>query len=449
MVSTRQCTTKFSVGETVLCYEPDESKAKVLYESKILEIDFTKDEKGKKVPEYFVHFSGWNKSWDRWVLEDQIVAGTEVNRQRMKRLHEEAVNRLKNRKKRKSITPNVDTPNTNVESGLDDAPSTQSVPTPSSPSAPSIDIEIPCALKLKLEDDCYFIKRKKKLVRLPRSPNVIDILKEYINHVTLQESHQQPSNDVQSSVKIVKEVMDGLRVYFDFTLPSLLLYNIERDQHEKAMKEAAMKRQKTNDVKTNYPSDVNTTLEKSSIKIENIVEEGNEKNETKPSIKSKRTTEKCADEPSKDDESNGRVLRRRSKRQSVSSTSSSASSNTPGKIPGTPKAPQGVSSDTKTTTKKGVKRKLPASTIAKEEDAVVDLNTAETSIPPVISPSQVYGVEHLLRLFVRLPSLLAKTKIEDSRLPFLLHHLTDFLSYLSTRVNTLTSEDAYGDIAVL
>lgn len=35
MVSTRQCSTKFSVGETVLCYEPDESKAKVLYESKV------------------------------------------------------------------------------------------------------------------------------------------------------------------------------------------------------------------------------------------------------------------------------------------------------------------------------------------------------------------------------------------------------------------------------
>ena len=41
----------------------------------------------------------------------------------------------------------------------------QLVLTPSSPSAPSIDIEIPCALKLKLEDDCYFIKRKKKVRR--------------------------------------------------------------------------------------------------------------------------------------------------------------------------------------------------------------------------------------------------------------------------------------------
>ena len=40
MVSTRQGTTKFSLGETVLCYEPDESKAKVLYESKVYDVIF-------------------------------------------------------------------------------------------------------------------------------------------------------------------------------------------------------------------------------------------------------------------------------------------------------------------------------------------------------------------------------------------------------------------------
>ena len=32
-----------------------------------------------------------------------------------------------------------------------------------SPELPKIEIEIPSQLKLKLEDDCYFIKRKKKV----------------------------------------------------------------------------------------------------------------------------------------------------------------------------------------------------------------------------------------------------------------------------------------------
>ena len=30
--------------------------------------------------------------------------------------------------------------------------------------------------------------------------------------------------------------MDGLRIYFDFTLPTLLLYNFEREQYQSVMK---------------------------------------------------------------------------------------------------------------------------------------------------------------------------------------------------------------------
>lgn len=35
MVSTRGPKYKFSIGERVLCYEPDPTKAKVLYDSKV------------------------------------------------------------------------------------------------------------------------------------------------------------------------------------------------------------------------------------------------------------------------------------------------------------------------------------------------------------------------------------------------------------------------------
>ncbi|CAB3992699.1 male-specific lethal 3 homolog isoform X1, partial [Paramuricea clavata] len=396
----------------------------------VLEVDFTKDEKGKKVPEYFVHFSGWNKSWDRWVMEDQIVPGTEMNRQRMKRLHEEAITCLKNRKKRKSAPANVDTSKSQLETSSESlsATPTQCIQTPSSPSEPHIDIEIPCALKLKLEDDCYFIKRKKKLVRLPRSPNVIDILKEYVNHVTLQEDQQQPSPDVQSSVNIVKEVMDGLRVYFDFTLASVLLYNMERDQHDRVMHETGVKRQ--NEVKTDEQSDNNVFFEKSRKKNDSTVDEAKEKSETKPSINSENTAEKSTDE-SKDDQSNGRVLRRRSKRHSVSaSTTSSLTSSTSGATIAAREGSQNVASDTKTSAKKGMKRKLATPKEDEEnsstsEKSSITAESSSTSSP--IRPSQVYGIEHLLRLFVRLPSLLAKTTIEENKLSLLLHHLKEFL----------------------
>ena len=56
MVSTRGLKVKFSEGERVLCYEPDPSKTKVLYDSKVLEVICNKDSKGKKLVEYLIHF---------------------------------------------------------------------------------------------------------------------------------------------------------------------------------------------------------------------------------------------------------------------------------------------------------------------------------------------------------------------------------------------------------
>ena len=57
MVSTRGVKIKFSEGERVLCYEPDPSKTKVLYDSKVLEVVCNKDSKGRvKQVEYLIHF---------------------------------------------------------------------------------------------------------------------------------------------------------------------------------------------------------------------------------------------------------------------------------------------------------------------------------------------------------------------------------------------------------
>ena len=83
--------------------------------------------------------------------------------------------------------------------------------------------------------------------------------------------------------------MDGLRVYFDFTLSSLLLYNMERDQHDRVMHDTALKRH--NEVKTEEQSDNNVFVEISEKKNDSIVDEAKEKSETGES-----TTEKCTDE---------------------------------------------------------------------------------------------------------------------------------------------------------
>ncbi|GKU94808.1 hypothetical protein SLEP1_g8245 [Rubroshorea leprosula] len=47
-----------------------------------------------------------------------------------------------------------------------------------------------------------------------------------------------------------------------------------------------------------------------------------------------------------------------------------------------------------------------------------------------VSPSTVYGAEHLLRLFVKLPELLAYANVEEETLTNLQQKLLDFLKFL-------------------
>ena len=60
---------RFSEGEKILCFS-----GPLIYEAKILKVE-TDDKKTK----YLIHYHGWNKSWDEWVDEAQILKHTELN----------------------------------------------------------------------------------------------------------------------------------------------------------------------------------------------------------------------------------------------------------------------------------------------------------------------------------------------------------------------------------
>lgn len=86
----------FAMGEYVLCFEPDPTKARVLYEAKVLDTTTTKDISGAKIPAYHVHFQGWNNSWDRIVPETYVLKNTDENKQLMKKIsghHKEISNK--------------------------------------------------------------------------------------------------------------------------------------------------------------------------------------------------------------------------------------------------------------------------------------------------------------------------------------------------------------------
>ena len=68
---------KYKEGERVLCFEPDPTKVRVVYDAKILQISVTSDEKkSKSTHEFLVHFQGWNASWDRFVPQSYLLKVT-------------------------------------------------------------------------------------------------------------------------------------------------------------------------------------------------------------------------------------------------------------------------------------------------------------------------------------------------------------------------------------
>lgn len=67
---------KFQDGEKVLCFH-----GPLLYEAKTV-----KSELKDKVLQYYVHYAGWNKNWDEWVPETRILKHNEVGLQKQKEL---------------------------------------------------------------------------------------------------------------------------------------------------------------------------------------------------------------------------------------------------------------------------------------------------------------------------------------------------------------------------
>ncbi|OAO98493.1 hypothetical protein AXX17_AT4G42480 [Arabidopsis thaliana] len=87
-------------------------------------------------------------------------------------------------------------------------------------------IQIPASLKKQLIDDWEYIAQKDKVVKLPRSPNVDEILSKYLEFKTKKDGMVTDS---------VAEILKGIRSYFDKALPVMLLYKKERRQYQESI----------------------------------------------------------------------------------------------------------------------------------------------------------------------------------------------------------------------
>ncbi|KAJ7958210.1 MRG family protein, putative isoform 1 [Quillaja saponaria] len=202
----------FAEGEKVLAFHNCR-----IYEAKITKLDHR-----MKEWRFHLHYLGWNKSWDEWVGVDRLLKYTEENVQKQQELNKKDGNDKNSRAARAS---HMKPKSSNVARGKKRKNDSISKEKAATPLDKLVNIQIPLTLKKQLVDDCEFITHLGKLVKLPRVPNVDDILQKYLDYRLKKDGLIGDS---------VGEIVKGLCCYFDKALPVILLYNNERQQYEEA-----------------------------------------------------------------------------------------------------------------------------------------------------------------------------------------------------------------------
>ncbi|CAA0397777.1 unnamed protein product [Arabidopsis thaliana] len=209
----------------------------------------------KKEWKYFVHYLVRPPSellscfiWDEWVSADRLLKHTEENLVKQKALDKKQgvekgtkSGRSAQTKTRSSADTKADKDDSktngrqhiNLQKGRNESTSQamrsglQKLRDKDNVTAEKLmKIQIPASLKKQLTDDWEYIAQKDKVVKLPRSPNVDEILSKYLEFKTKKDGMVTDS---------VAEILKGIRSYFDKALPVMLLYKKERRQYQESI----------------------------------------------------------------------------------------------------------------------------------------------------------------------------------------------------------------------
>ncbi|EKM51282.1 uncharacterized protein PHACADRAFT_102885 [Phanerochaete carnosa HHB-10118-sp] len=220
----------FQVNERVLCYH-----GPLIYEAKILKSEHWDEQNtknGEVGPHYFVHYKGWKQTWDEWVDRTRLLKHTEANLNLQKTLSQ--ANAAANQAQMgntsgsgshskgagckdlgRTLTGRKD--GRGVKRGRDDDDNSK---------RPEMKLNVPESLKVLLVDDWEAVTKNNQLVPLPRSPNVVEILKEFEEYVL-----SSPKNILRDPKILLPTIIAGLQTYFDRALGANLLYRFERPQY--------------------------------------------------------------------------------------------------------------------------------------------------------------------------------------------------------------------------
>nr|CAD7263495.1 unnamed protein product [Timema shepardi] len=499
MVSTRGMKFKFSEGERVLCYEPDPTKAKVLYDSKVLEVHVSK-EKSRKIIEYLIHFQGWNSSWDRLVSEDFVLRDTDENRQLQRDLAEKAQLQLgaylyrrerkkstSNRSKSETLeqrkvrrrrgggavseeespgrttspsqSGNQDTDPeeeeeaniTNVECELqeDEVIDCQQSSSEGEGEESSEEEDEPPLLEFSekfkslLDQDYNLINNNNKLVNIPVQPNAATILEGYLHycaitqlcgHMGKQERgrYRNPPPNKAANVyeackglNLIRELVNGLRIYFDFTLGDQLLYRHEQEQYKQLRSSPPLRPQIKQEIsdsarESDEGHPVTVKEEKEDPHLQPGDSDGKPPSTASPKKGRKRilrsnrpdaetTMTNGLGQFGRDTDQQPFTVKTEEVINHHFSNSNSQSSSLPS-IPERPTSPRSCTLLNRVLVWRCIPDKL-------------------YSESPVV-PCLVYGAAHLARLLVKLPEMLYSTNMTERRLKLILRDMYHFMKYL-------------------
>ncbi|KAI9264362.1 MRG-domain-containing protein [Phascolomyces articulosus] len=207
----------FETNERVLCYH-----GLLLYEAKIIKREIRQEESPEEKPYYWVHYKGWKQTWDEWVSDDRVLKWTEPNLQKQQQLKEMHSRRKPSSRSSSSIS-RQDSSEVRGRTRHRDSSTDKTRAEEESIRRSEFKLPIPESLKGHLVDDWENVTKNQQLAPLPRTPSVSEILQQYFEH-----AHGRCNMDDET----LRLVMDGIKLYFDKSLGSSLLYNTERKQYE-------------------------------------------------------------------------------------------------------------------------------------------------------------------------------------------------------------------------
>ncbi|KAI9097061.1 MRG-domain-containing protein [Phlyctochytrium arcticum] len=214
----------YAVDERILCYH-----GPLLYEAKVLKTDFWEndgDEDSENYgPHYFIHYKGWNVKWDDWVTEARILKWSEENLNKQAELEDtisptgrKASVRIPEKGKRAS---NADR-RRRRESTLQ---SPDEADQPQWEDAPAFELPLSDSLKKILVRDRHCVIEKEALMSLPRTPSISDIFDQFLSQSDARKDE-------------ISSLVNGLKMYFNSGLKSILLYQQERPQFAQLAKKS-------------------------------------------------------------------------------------------------------------------------------------------------------------------------------------------------------------------